>query len=208
MPGVLFLKNHRYHRQKEASYNSQSDEELLSAFRKSENNELIGILFDRYIHLVFASCMKYLKNEDDAQDSAMEIFETLPDKLLKHKIVFFKSWLYVTSRNHCLMLIRKKKATEKLENIENTSMVSVESDCDLHHINEDIEENEIVLKYLSELKDGQKICVELMYLKGMSYKDIACKTGFELKHVKSYIQNGKRKLKLKLEQYYEGQTRT
>lgn len=56
---------------------------------------------------------------------------------------------------------------------------------------------------LKELKADQKTCVELFYLKHMSYGDIVDVTGYDLKKVKSYIQNGKRNLKLKLEEQLE-----
>lgn len=52
---------------------------------------------------------------------------------------------------------------------------------------------------LPKLKENQRLCVELFYLNDKSYQDIANQTGFTLNEVKSYIQNGKRNLKLLLE---------
>jgi RNA polymerase sigma-70 factor, ECF subfamily len=205
IPGVLFLKSQPYYRRKESSKQPQSDADLIAEYKKTQQKHIIGILFDRYIHVVFASCMKYHKNEDDAQDAAMEIFEALSEKLLKHDIEYFKSWLYTTTRNHCLMQLRKKKVFERFENIDKIDQLFVENESNLHH-NID-EEQQVIKKYLSELKEEQRICLELMYFQGLSYKDVAEKTGFELKHVKSYLQNGKRNLKLLLEQYYEEQSR-
>ncbi len=52
---------------------------------------------------------------------------------------------------------------------------------------------------LEELAKEQKLCVILFYLDKNSYQDIAMMTGFTLMQVKSYIQNGKRNLRLLME---------
>jgi RNA polymerase sigma-70 factor (ECF subfamily) len=63
----------------------------------------------------------------------------------------------------------------------------------------DAQDKEFVLQHLKEgmdvLKDEQRTCVELFYLKECSYNEIANVTGFDLNEVKSHIQNGKRNLK-------------
>jgi RNA polymerase sigma-70 factor (ECF subfamily) len=58
---------------------------------------------------------------------------------------------------------------------------------------------------LPKLKENQRICVELFYLKNKSYQDIANETNFSLNEIKSYIQNGKRNLKLFLEDSIKNQ---
>jgi RNA polymerase sigma-70 factor, ECF subfamily len=204
----LFLKLQSYHQKKGGQILSDSDEKLIAEFQQSKNKGVIGILFDRYIHLVFASCMKYFKNQEMAQDAAMEIFESLPDKILKHEIKSFKSWIYTVTRNHCLMQLRKKIPTWVTENLENIYELSVENESFLHLDKKDGESNEYIANCLNELKPDQKVCIELMYIQGKSYKEIAVETGFDLKRVKSLIQNGKRNLRLMLEEYYEKQNRT
>lgn len=180
-----------------------SDEQLLKYYWDRKDQKVIATLFDRYIHLVFASCMKYLKNEEDSQDAAMVIFESLADKLEKHKVEYFKSWLYTLTRNHCLMQLRKKNIIERIDNFEKFSEHSVEISEELHLNKDNSSESEQLKQCLLELKEEQRICIELMYLKGLSYKAIADQTGFDLKNVKSFIQNGKRNLKIKLEKQYD-----
>lgn len=204
----MFLKLQTYYQRKAQTLLSQSDEDLILLFQKNKQKQIIGILFDRYIHLVFASCMKHFKNEDIAQDTAMEIFESLPQKILKHEIKSFKSWIFTVTRNHCLMQHRKKNPQFVNENLENIHELSVENELFLHLDNKDGINYEYLNNCLNDLKPEQKICIELMYLKSKSYKDIAVETGFELKRVKSLIQNGKRNLRLMLEDYYEKQNRT
>jgi RNA polymerase sigma-70 factor (ECF subfamily) len=52
---------------------------------------------------------------------------------------------------------------------------------------------------LEELGKEQKLCVILFYLEKRSYQEIALTTGYTLMQVKSYIQNGKRNLRLSIE---------
>jgi RNA polymerase sigma-70 factor, ECF subfamily len=204
----LFLNLNSYYQQKAKSLQGKTDEDLVALFVETENNRIIGILFDRYIHLVFASCMKYFKDEDEAQDAAMEIFESLSDKLIKYEVKYFKSWLYTTTKNYCLMQLRKKNPEVNSEKLENIQELSVEFESILHLDNGDGEELHYLKECLAELKPDQQKCINLMYLQNKSYKEIAAETGFDLKRVKSLIQNGKRNLRLKLEEYYEKQNRT
>ncbi len=177
---------------------SMKDEDILRAYRESHNNEFIGILYQRYTHLVLGVCMKYLKDEEKSKDAAMQLFTDLFEKLKIHEIENFKSWLYVATKNHCLMILRKdgrdRKLVDELEIHENKIM---ENDVEVHHKNEELEKKLNV--FINDLKEEQKICLKLMYFEGKSYKEIALITGYELKKVKSYIQNGKRNLKLSLE---------
>lgn len=173
-----------------------TDEELLVQYRKRNSMHVIGILYNRYTHLVYGLCLKYLKSREDAQDAVMSIFELLPEKLKKHEVKFFKSWLYIVATNHCLILLRKRAGTEKtngrfMENEELTHLLFEED-----NIGNDL----VALQAcLEELRSDQRICVSLFYLNEKSYQDIVEQTSFKLNKVKSYIQNGKRNLRICLE---------
>jgi RNA polymerase sigma-70 factor (ECF subfamily) len=54
-------------------------------------------------------------------------------------------------------------------------------------------------KCIETLGDEQKQCVKLFYLQEKCYKEITESTGFDMNKVKSYIQNGKRNLKICME---------
>lgn len=174
-----------------------SDLDLIEKYKATEDNRHVGELYQRYTHLILGTCLKYLKNREEAQDACMDIFEELLGKLLHHEVSNFKSWLYSLTRNHCLMKMRKQKGIQVVdiqnEKIENRFMESP----DFEHLdNEAQSESDLLRQALTHLKDHQRTCVELFYLKEMSYKQVADHTGFELKKVKSYIQNGKRNLLL------------
>jgi len=207
IPLALFIKSQSSKESSSSSACSGPDEEIILTYRQNKDDSCISVLFDRYIHLVFASCMKYFRNEDDAQDAAMEIFEDLPEKLTKFEVQHFRSWLFTLTKNHCLMQLRKKNLLDRIDNFEKIADFSVEN-MPIQHLQEDEADEVVLKKYLNELNEEQRLCVELMYLEGLSYKAIADKTGYDLNQVKSYIQNGKRNLKQKLETYYENANRT
>jgi len=176
-----------------------ADIDLVSRYRLSHNSEYVGELFQRYTHLVFGVCMKYLKNEDSSKDAVMEIFEKLLVDLKKHDVDNFKSWLYSVSKNHCLMKLRKDKTqANHVDEYGKDSLAVMEIDEPLHL--ENGEDQQMLDKSLYEgighLKEEQKICVELFYMQNKSYEEVAEITGYTMKQVKSYLQNGKRNLKI------------
>jgi len=170
------------------------DTELLIQYKKSKSNKYIGILFERYGHLVYGVCLKYLKNVEESQDATSLIFEKVMADLLRMEVNNFKSWLYMVSKNHCLMQLRKKKPAEtesiseleyKLEDNHNSDLVFIK-ERQLNNLEEAIK----------KLKGEQQQCIDLFYLKEKTYDEVASLTGYENKKVKSYIQNGKRNLKI------------
>ena len=179
-------------------YRNLSDEELILHYKDDGVSLVIGLLYERYAHLVIGSCMKYLKNEQEAEDITMQIFEDLHRKLLKYEITYFKSWLYQLTRNECLMHLRKSKKEVSHDVLEGLS----ESD---ETVELAIQEMKYILMEgsLQELKEEQRICLELFYLQDKSYQEISAVLNIDIKQVKSAIQNGKRNLKMKLEDHHE-----
>jgi len=172
-----------------------SDEDLSIRFAASSDNKIIDELFGRYVHLVFALCMKYFKDEEQAKDTTMTIFENLGEKLKKFEIKNFKSWLCTVARNTCLMELRKNKNEIPIEQTELSRMQHMENGEEMHLMDEDINKKENLILYLHQLNDNQRICLDMMYFRKKSYKEIAEKTGLSMSEVKSHIQNGKRNLR-------------
>ncbi len=178
--------------------NPQTDGEILLLYKQTGDLSLIGKLYTRYTTLVYGVCLKYFKDRDEAKDGVMQIFEKLIATLRNHQVENFKSWLYVTARNHCLMELRHKKGKFK----EEISSDFVEKEF-LLHPEEELELEEDLQKLedcINKLIVGQQQCVRLFYLDEKCYKDIAEDTGFDLNQVKSFIQNGKRNLKICMEE--------
>jgi RNA polymerase sigma factor (sigma-70 family) len=174
-----------------------SDQQLLNSFYTSRDNYWLGILLQRYTLLLLGVCMKYLKNEEEAKDCVQQVFLKAITELHKYKVEYFKSWLYMVAKNHCLMKLRDKPA--KTPAPINEEMVAPAENHDRQlHLEKD-RQLELMTDCLDELSKEQKQCVTLFYLEKRSYQEIAAQTGFSLMQVKSYIQNGKRNLKILLE---------
>jgi RNA polymerase sigma-70 factor (ECF subfamily) len=179
----------------------KTDLELVLEYKESFNNEIIGELYKRYHHIVFGVALKYLKNTENAQDAQLDVFNNLFEHLIKYKIDDFKSWLLTVTRNHCLRILKENTKFTPLDTLQNgflsVDFMETEHEIDLHITKEkQLKELEHALK---ELKPAQQICVTLFYINDKSYQEISDATGFNVKKVKSYIQNGKRNLQLLME---------
>ena len=174
-----------------------SDADLVARYKESNDQETLGELFQRYMDLVYGVCLKYLKQPENAQDSVIAIFEELTTKLHKHGVDNFKGWLYTLAKNHCLMRLR----SEKKQATVNFDVELMQSEENLHLNGElEKEENFTKMEYcLGELPAEQKQVIELFYLQGKCYNEITELTGLEWNKVRSYIQNGRRNLKICME---------
>jgi RNA polymerase sigma factor (sigma-70 family) len=175
----------------------KTDNELVAEFTSTLDIQFAGELYNRYADLIYGVCLKYLKHPENAQDSAVAVFEELVAKIPKHTIENFKGWLYVLTKNHCLMRIRSGKKAHTV-NIDAELMQS-EDPTHLDGVLEK-EENLVQLEYcMGELAIEQRQAVALFYIEGKCYNEISAITGIEWNKVRSYIQNGRRNLKLCIE---------
>jgi len=179
---------------KNISSGKLSDAELVLAYKQSGDVNLVGALYQGYMDLVYGVCLKYLKNPENAQDSVISIFEELVTKLQKHDVDNFKAWLYTLAKNHCLMRLR----SEKRQIVVNVDVELMQSEENVH-LNGELEKEENFKKLdycLGQLQEEQRKVIELFYIQGKCYNEIAELTGMEWNQVRSYIQNGRRNLKL------------
>ena len=182
---------------------SLPDEQLVARYAQTHNKEIIGILYERYTHLLYTVCYKYLGNDADAEDTVMLVFEKLFELLKKSDIQNFKSWIYTITKNECLMHLRHKKSGERIieDNLKKLDSEIMESVAHNHLLSEGDGEQRI--RYLETaitgLSSEQKQCIELFYLNEKSYREVEQITGYTYNEVKSHIQNGKRNLKQMME---------
>lgn len=179
-----------------------SDAELFAIFLKKKDHEALGELYARYLHLVYGVCLKYYKDPHKSKDATINIYEKVQNTIQKHTINNFKSWLYVVTKNHCLMDLRKMQSGKILLSNSDTELENfMEKESELHPIDE--QQNETLEKALAncieKLKSEQKECIRLFYYKNKCYREISETLKTEEKKVKSFIQNGKRNLKICLE---------
>ena len=174
-----------------------TDEELLLDFKQSGSQDVLAKLYLRYTDLVYGTCLKYLKNAEAAKDAVMNIYEELHQKLPEHEVANFKSWLYVVTKNHCLMQLRKEKKMITLE-FQPTIMQSE----DFSHLDDVLgreQEFKKLEQCLKRLPAEQKQAIQLFYVENKCYNEIAEQTGMDWNKVRSVIQNGRRNLKICME---------
>jgi len=178
-----------------------SDEAVIARFKESGKPAVLGIIYQRYARLVFGLCLKYLKNVCNAEDETMAIFERLLSDLQKHNIQYFRGWLYKYSKNHCLMILRKRspQMIEFIPEMIRSDMNDTEQGA--------LEPSETTIQtlntLLNKLKPEQQLCIRLYYLKQLSYNDVSTYTGFSLNEIRSHLQNGKRNLRINFNKYEE-----
>jgi RNA polymerase sigma factor (sigma-70 family) len=174
-----------------------TDMELLALYKQTGDSAVLAELYQRYMELLYAVCLKYLKEPETAKDAVMSIFEELISKLKKHEVTNFKGWVYAVTRNHCLMQLRSATPLHTKEMDEERMQLTEEL-----HLN-GVKEKEWHLNLMGECLEGlsadQKRTVELFYLEEKSYKTIAELSGFDHNKVRSLIQNGRRNLKICME---------
>ena len=175
---------------------AESDHDLVQQYRTAGDIDTLGELYQRYMELVYGVCLKYMKEPEDAKDCVINIFEELITKLKKYEVDNFKPWLYQLAKNHCLMKLRSKKG------------IPVNIDLDVVHLSENIHlddamEKEIRLNSMEscieQLPPDQKQAIQLFYLEEKCYKEISETTNTDINRVRSFIQNGRRNLKICME---------
>lgn len=179
-------------------WRKSSDEELLNLYIKYSDYKYFQVLYERYIPLMYGLCLKYLKQEQDAQDAVVALYEDVSVKVKKYKIDNFKNWLYSVTKFYCFSLLK----TDKKEILVDFNTVIMESELP----DTLLEEKELQEEKLKAVEDcveklpfPQKVCIEAFFFQDKSYADIVEITDYNLKSVKSYIQNGRRNLKICLE---------
>jgi RNA polymerase sigma-70 factor, ECF subfamily len=183
---------------------STGDDELISRYLQEKDPEILGVLFQRYMHLVYGVCLKYLKDREESKDTVILIFEKLKEEIERHEVHNFKSWLYVMTKNFCFRKLQTQaSASKKFQEYSNDKIM--ESTLEMSPLDEIQSENltEALKDCITKLKTEQRICIELFYYKEKCYQEISDLQNLPLAKVKSYIQNGKRNLKICLESNYE-----
>jgi len=106
------------------------------------------------------------------------------------------------AKNHCLMILRKENTVPLNEMVQlkifQQDFMDFDGNFSLNHADDDIIDIKLP-EAIKKLSDEQRICIELFYLHEKSYKEVADSTNFTMNQVKSFIQNGKRNLKIMLE---------
>ncbi len=195
----MFLK--RFRKPKFTTDRYADAGEYVAAYRATGDLAVLGELYEQHMELVYAVCYNYLRDEDEAKDAVMHLFEQLVTDLRRHDVQQFQPWLHSVARNYCLMLLRKKQAhptaalltPDTADDPADDLPVLISEEPGNAELEEDLTRMEACLQTLPA---EQRTCLTLFYLEKKSYAEVAHLTGYDGKQVKSYLQNGRRNLKL------------
>jgi RNA polymerase sigma factor (sigma-70 family) len=179
-------------------YQHITDQELIEYFKKDADNKWLGILLERYTMLLLGVSMKYLKNEEEAKDVVQQVFLKALQEIPKYEISFFKSWIYMVAKNQCLMKIRSRKGKQAVEFADYHESIT-DNGKKIETLEMEDLTFDLMEESMNELNADQKICIDYFYLQKKTYQETADLTGFSMMQVKSFIQNGKRNLRINIE---------
>jgi RNA polymerase sigma factor (sigma-70 family) len=177
---------------KDLKNSTATDQELVRLYKQDGDIRVLAELYQRYMELLYAVCIKYLKEQEAAKDAVMAIFEELVPKLLKHEVVHFRGWLYMVAKNFCLMQLRSQKQMHIVQDIE---IMQLTENLHLNGVFDKEENLNQLSKCIDALSPDQKQTVQLFYLQEKCYKEIAVITDTDWNKVRSLIQNARRNLK-------------
>jgi RNA polymerase sigma-70 factor (ECF subfamily) len=144
--------------------------------------------------------LKYLKDADHAKEAVIQLFENLLERITDYDIAVFRLWIYSVAKNHCLQILRQE---EQILTVNFNDCV-MEFDKIAYLLEENKpDQAQLTQDCLEKLPEQQRLSLLYFFRDGLSYAEIADKKCYKLKHVKSYIQEGKRNLKICIEKTNE-----
>jgi RNA polymerase sigma-70 factor (ECF subfamily) len=177
-------------------FKNKSDEELIVYYQQSGDNQWLGMLLERHTLLLLGIALKYLKDKAQAQDAVQQVFIKTITNFPTTPVQNFKGWLYILMRNHCFGILRSSNYFASEELLQNFAEPESKS-------REELISDELMRQHMHQainsLNDEQQICIRLFYIEERSYKEIMERTNFSFEQVKSFVQNGKRNLKIALQ---------
>ena len=165
-----------------------AEEKLLEAIRIKSRVGAVA-LYDMYSNTLYGVISRIVKNkemaEDVLQDSFIKIWESF-DKYDASKGRFF-TWMSCIARNMAKDILRSRQYHEFLNTAPIDDHVEkIERD---NHVNFNTDIVGIAL-WLVHLKKAQKDILELIYFKGYTHAEVACKLNIPLGTVKGRCRKG------------------
>lgn len=191
----MFVRKSYQHKLKE-----WSAEQLIRAFQHTGDQQYFNALFSRYLHLVYYTTRNFLEDREECRDVVMQVFAKIFQQLQQQQEVHsFGNWLYTLTRNEC---ISKRRSSDKqtlrfeasLQQWQEEPAENPDTGAQMVSAT-DRETEDLVQAAMLQLDEGQRICLELFFFEKKSYREIADITSFTENQVKSFLQNGKRRLR-------------
>ncbi len=177
---------------------------VISRARRGEQAAFAELL-SRYRAPVFNLCLRMLKNRDDAEDIAQEVFIKVFGMLERYDERYaFRSWLFKIAANQCIDFIRKNRV--KLLSLDEPMKyqgeeIEREFPDERETPDQELEREqlgEILMAIASELPPHYRSMIVLRHQEQLSYDEIAEILDLPLGTVKARIHRARAMMKEKL----------
>nr|WP_321233182.1 RNA polymerase sigma factor [uncultured Psychroserpens sp.] len=181
---------------------------------KNKSRASYAKLLDDFQHKVFATCLSFVPNKEDAEDIAQDVFVELFNSISKFKGQSkLSTWIYKITTNKCLEFIRKRNTKKRFAFLQSLSRDNFEIDrtnyfTEMNHpgiILENKERSETLFLAINGLPEAQRIVFTLHKVDGKSYQEVSDITEKSLSSVESLMFRAKKNLRKTLEVFYENQ---
>ena len=188
-----------------------NDSDFIKELRKGTSSAYAKLL-DDYQQKVFGTCISFIPNKEDAEDTVQEVFVEVYRSIHKFKgNSKLSTWIYKITTNKCLDFIRKKSAKKRFaffQVLEGNEMPLDKTSffTEFNHpgiLLENKESTERIYRAIHLLPDNQRVVFTLAKLDGKSYQEIVEITGKSLSSVESIMFRAKKNLKKQLENFYK-----
>jgi RNA polymerase sigma-70 factor (ECF subfamily) len=173
-----------------AATRAETDAELLAALTIDPSGAL-GLLYDRYVGLVYGLAMKILGAPSEAEDLTQEIFLTLCAKCdYDPTRGSLSAFLVTLTRSRAIDKIRARTRKDRfLEHWSETMIADVPVASPLEELSI-AECSDRVRGGLADLPETQRRVLEMAYYRGLSQTEIAAELAAPLGTVKSWARKG------------------
>ena len=183
------------------------DAELFLKF-KGGDKSAFRQLVEKYQDSVINTCYRFLRNKEEAEESAQEVFLKvyLSANTYQPKAKF-STWLFKIVVNLCLNKLRDKRkySSTKIDNslyknqIEENLTAPSESQPDKSYENKELKG--IIKDAIDSLPENQRVAIILNKYEGFSYQKMAKILDCSVSSIESRLFRAKESLKKKLEPY-------
>ncbi len=156
-------------------------------------------LYTRYVNILYATALKFLKEGADAQDVVQDVFIQIWDKAKLYDPAKGKplTWALTMTRNRSIDRIRAIQRRSRLRDDFEKETVTDES-ASLREALSGVdasEKGQILRTAVGQLSPQQRKVVELAYFRGLTQSEIAEQLGEPLGTIKARARRGLMKLK-------------
>ena len=167
---------------------------------------------NKYESRIFSHCMKFLSNQEDAEDVLQETFLQVHRSLDSFRgESAFSTWLFKIATNGCLMKIRKKKKVD-LVSIDKPiefdgstlqrEIVDWSQNPSLQHGNDEM--RRVLERIIGELPEDKRVVLVLKDVEGFSNQEIGDMLSMSVAAVKSRLHRARLSMRDTLTCYFNG----